>query len=219
MSRTRGRISASARGRPPSGRERRVQYPRVPREAAAMPRPWRVGRPSTPISNLATRLGARSRTADRTNAWWASVGCADTEPVAAAAPDSRELDCGIGSRERSGAEKTHHPGDHRFSIACPVAEARRIGAIGFWRTTARGNWRGVYPPGAGGRNGDQPAGCHAAALRDGHVSHDAEPSFVSWLVKLIVDILVNSSSCIGSSVITIRTLSPDGKNSTTIVFS
>jgi hypothetical protein len=42
---------------------------------------------------------------------------------------------------------------------------------------------------------------------------------VSWLVKLIVDILVNSWSCIGSSVITIRTLSPDGKNSTTIVFS
>src|SRR5712692_3605928 len=39
-------------------------------------------------------------------------------------------------------------------------------------------------------------------------------SFVSWLVKPIVDILVNSSSCVGSSVITIRTLSPDGKNST-----
>ena len=42
---------------------------------------------------------------------------------------------------------------------------------------------------------------------------------MSWLVKPTVDIFVNSSSCIGASVITIRVLSPDGRNSTTIVLS
>ena len=35
----------------------------------------------------------------------------------------------------------------------------------------------------------------------------------------IVDIFVNPSSCMGSIVITMRTVSPDGKNSTTIVLS
>ena len=71
----------------------------------ATPRPWRVGRPPRPISNPATRLAVRSRTADRTNPWWASVGCADREPAAAVAPGSREPDCGVGLREQSVAEQ------------------------------------------------------------------------------------------------------------------
>ncbi|SRR6266851_5244517 len=44
-------------------------------------------------------------------------------------------------------------------------------------------------------------------------------SFESWLVKPSVCIFVNSSSCMGSSVTTIRTVLPDGKNSATIVLS
>ena len=44
-------------------------------------------------------------------------------------------------------------------------------------------------------------------------------SFESWLVKPSVCIFVNSSLCMGSSVTTIRTVSPDGKNSATIVLS
>ena len=44
-------------------------------------------------------------------------------------------------------------------------------------------------------------------------------SFESWLVKPAFCICVNSSLCMGSSVTTIRTVSPDGKNSATIVLS
>jgi hypothetical protein len=41
----------------------------------------------------------------RTNEWRASVGCAGRQPTAAAEPGSREPECGVGSRERSGAEQ------------------------------------------------------------------------------------------------------------------
>jgi len=44
-------------------------------------------------------------------------------------------------------------------------------------------------------------------------------SFPSWLVKPSSASFVNSSLCIGSTVTTMRTVSPDGKSSTTIVNS
>ena len=72
----------------------------------ATPQRWPVGRRPRPTSNPAMRLAAQSRTADRANAWWASAGCADREPAAAAAPGSRESNCGVGTRGRSGAEQS-----------------------------------------------------------------------------------------------------------------
>src|SRR5262249_36228833 len=44
-------------------------------------------------------------------------------------------------------------------------------------------------------------------------------SLASWLVQPLIDIFVKSSLCSGSSVITIRTLSPDETNSAMIVLS
>jgi hypothetical protein len=68
------------------------------------------------------------------------------------------------------------------------------------------------------RHEDVPRGATIEGLPetfDGRVGHRSCPpnlssSFVSWLVKPNVDSLVNSSSCIGSSVITIRTFPSDG---------
>ena len=45
-----------------------------------------------------TRLAVRSSTADRTNPWWASVGCADREPAAARLTESR-VAAGIAGNE------------------------------------------------------------------------------------------------------------------------
>jgi hypothetical protein len=67
--------------------------------------PSRVGRPSRPTSSRAIPIAVQSRTVDRSDEWGASVGCAGTKPTADAAPGFREPKCGVGSRERSGAEQ------------------------------------------------------------------------------------------------------------------
>jgi hypothetical protein len=68
ISRARRRISAPACGRPPRGRERRVQYHAKPRRCQAT---TVAGRTTTKADfHPSTRHAARSRTADLTNAGW-----------------------------------------------------------------------------------------------------------------------------------------------------
>ena len=93
ISRSRRRTLAPICGRPSRGRESACALPRSRGDARR--RPSRVGRPPGPISSGALPIAARSKTADQTNEWQASVGCAGRQPTAAAAPVSRELECGV----------------------------------------------------------------------------------------------------------------------------
>src|SRR5215467_8044899 len=113
----------------------------------------------------------------------------------------------------------------------PPRPWRRLTFLGVDRTCCRQGWarrRHVashqhikrYRLGVAERAGD--GGDHAPA---GGASGcdlagtNRRSSLASWLPNPIADILVNSSSCIGSRVTTMRTSSPAGQNSTLIVLS